>query len=139
VCVCSRLPTSKIVLPTKVMVISHPCEKKKRMIGTVPLIDLCLANYELLELPADPLDSNNHIKGCLRDFPSLQHALLDKSTVLLYPGPHAVAIEQLPSPPGAAQRTLIVVDGTWRQAAKIMREDSIQKVRFARGVFSIGL
>ena len=55
VCVCSRLPTSKIVLPTKVMVISHPCEKKKRMIGTVPLIDLCLANYELLELPADPL------------------------------------------------------------------------------------
>ena len=36
---------------TQVMVISHPSEKKKVLIGTVALMDLCLSNFELLQLP----------------------------------------------------------------------------------------
>ena len=129
VCVCPALPSGgKITVTTKVIVISHPCEKKKQTIGTVPLIDLCLTNFELVPLPADPADRNNHLKGSLANFPSIQRALNDKGTVLLFPGPSSVPIEEVLLPAGGdEQRALLVVDGTWRQAKKIMREDCIQQ------------
>ena len=82
----------------------------------MPLINLCLANFELLQLPEDPQDRSNHKRGApvcervnefmtilvmaqyvtidvigsLEAFPILQEALHDKNTVLLYPGPQAV-------------------------------------------------
>ena len=61
----SLTPEGKIALSTKVLVISHPCERKKVMIGTVPLIGLCLANFELLQVPEDPHDRHNHQRGSL--------------------------------------------------------------------------
>jgi len=48
VCVCSTLPAEKIALNTRVMVLQHPCELRKQIIGTVPLLALCLVNFELL-------------------------------------------------------------------------------------------
>jgi len=48
VCVCSTLPEQKIALNTRVMVLQHPCELRKQIIGTVPLLALCLVNFELL-------------------------------------------------------------------------------------------
>jgi DTW domain-containing protein YfiP len=167
VCVCKALPDGgKIDLQTKVMVVQHPCECKKKMIGTVPLMDLVLANFELVVArgagpvaPADtrPIRHTRHVSsevddkaannynscqssakvitieskerkdyltGTLDKTPSLQQALSDSSTLILYPGPGAVDIESLPLKEGKA-RTLIVVDGTWRQAGRVMREKCI--------------
>ena len=48
--------------------------------------------------------------------------------MLLFPGPSSVPIEEVLLPAGGdEQRALLVVDGTWRQAQKIMREDCIQQ------------
>ena len=74
-CVCAALPEGKIALFTKVLVISHPCERKKVMIGTVPLIGLCLANFEVLQVPEDPHDRHNHQRGSLEAMPRMISAL----------------------------------------------------------------
>ena len=202
VCVCAALPQNgKIGLRTKVMVVQHPCECKKKMIGTVPLMELVLSNFELVvargdgpvapaetrpsrrtrrlshdeeasrcarslrlcaacplacfhvtphgvvqclsistaDADADCDDSasgkfitiqskerNDYLTGTLDNNDSLMTALEDPSTLILYPGPGAVDIEGLQLDGGKA-RTLIVVDGTWRQAGRVMREECITK------------
>ena len=138
-CVCPALPPSGLKLPllTKVLVVQHPLELKKRMIGTVPLMDLVLSNFGI------SVD-----KGNLEGDADLLEALEDPRTLLLYPGPGAVDIESLveggggepppprtvevdlqreqrPPPPPHPQpqqpRTLMVIDGTWSQAGRIAR------------------
>jgi hypothetical protein len=60
--------------------------------------------------------------GRLQQHPSLEEALADPGTLLLYPGPGAEDIETMPPLENGRPRTLIVVDGTWRQAGRVMRE-----------------
>lgn len=187
VCVCSALPPNgeKIRLQTKILVIQHPCECRKKIIGTVPLMQLCLENCELLvakgcgqsaainmrgrrgrksgndgendgESPSDSFeesstqshtsvqiesegreirDESSHCerfgkkleqKGeswTLEGNQALEEALADPETLLLYPGPGAIDIESLEvAAHNKKPRTLIVVDGTWRQAGRVMRE-----------------
>ena len=71
-------------------------------------------------------ERNDYLTGTLDNSDSLMTALEDPSTLILYPGPGAVDIESLQLDGGKA-RTLIVVDGTWRQAGRVMREECITK------------
>jgi len=75
------------------------------------MASLCLANSEL------------HVGVHWRGSPALARALSDASRppALLYPGPGAIDILRHP-PSGPV--TLIVVDGTWWQAKKVLREKS---------------
>ena len=178
VCVCKALPQDgKIELRTKVMVVQHPCECKKKMIGTVPLMDLVLSNFELVvargDGPVAPVETRSlrrtrrlcsdddsvelqaintrdgnddsssassgrtitieskerkdYLTGTLDNNRSLNEALADRSTLILYPGPGAVDIESLPVGEGTKPRTLVVIDGTWRQAGRVMREACIMR------------
>jgi hypothetical protein len=96
------------------------------MIGTVPLLELCLTNCEVLVVRSEERDktqkpSRHRSRPVLlkpHDVDVLQSALDADGTMLLYPGPGAVDIESLApaTSTGPAERTLIVVDGTWRQA-----------------------
>jgi len=211
VCVCSALPAQKIFLNTKIMVLQHPCELRKQIIGTVPLLALCLINFELLiargdgmtsetrgkaplkgdlEASPSPLSSatapspsssatasgppsstpsegdpaeaadreggeratpNNgvprrpkHHRKTLQSWrveafdrlqrnPSLEEALADPGTLLLYPGPGAEDIETMPPMEDGKPRTLIVVDGTWRQAGRVMRETRVLQQAISAG------
>jgi hypothetical protein len=64
VCVCPALPEQRIHLGTRVMVLQHPCECRKQIIGTVPLLALCLQNFELLVARgAMPARAVTHIFG----------------------------------------------------------------------------
>jgi DTW domain-containing protein YfiP len=172
VCVCRALPDAgKIALKTKVMVVQHPCECKKKMIGTVPLMDLVLSNFELViargngpvaaaetrplrrtrrlgygdeetftnthengvrdeesykVITIESKERKDYLTGTLDNNRSLKQALEDPTTLILYPGPGAVDIESLPLEPGK-ERTLIVIDGTWRQAGRVMREACIAR------------
>ena len=79
-------------------------------IGTAHMASLCLPNAEL------------HVGVRWRGSSALARALSDpaRPAVLLYPGPGAIDVVRDP-PRGPV--TLVVVDGTWWQAKKVVREN----------------
>ena len=107
VCFCEHLPS----LPTKtrVIVVQHPRERGMP-IGTAHMARLCLPNAEL------------HVGVRVREMPGLQRALADRSrpVALLYPD--AAARDVLADPP-AGPVTLVLVDGTWANTRKLVRDN----------------
>jgi DTW domain-containing protein len=103
VCYCRHVTT--FATRTRLVVLQHPRERDMP-VNTARIASLCLPDAELhvgLRLPealvrADPL----------------------RPAALLYPGPGAIDVEL--SPP-ATDITLVVVDGTWSQAKKLVRLD----------------
>jgi len=79
-------------------------------IGTAHMASLCLPQAQL------------HVGTSVAECPSLARALGDPSrpAVLLYPGEGAIDVAKHP-PSGPV--TLVVVDGTWSQAKKIVKYD----------------
>jgi DTW domain-containing protein YfiP len=93
---------------TRIVVLQHPRERDMP-IGTARMATLCLPNAEL--------------HGGVRwDAGALDRVLEDDSRtpILLYPGPGAIDVMRAP-PRGPV--TLVVVDGTWSQAKKLVREN----------------
>ena len=107
VCYCRHL--TSIDTATRVVLLQHPRERHVA-IGTARMASLCLRNSEL------------HIGVSWEGSPELDRALSDpaRPAALLYPGEGAVDVEA--SPP-AGPITLIVVDGTWMQARKLVRQN----------------
>lgn len=106
VCWCAHLPS--LETRTRVVVLQHPRERHMP-IGTARMATLCLSNAE--------------IHSGVRFAPEvLQHALGDpaRPAVLLYPGEGAVDIR---AQPPRQPVTLVVLDGTWFQARKLLREN----------------
>lgn len=99
VCYCAHV--TPLETKTKVVILQHPRERDVP-INTARIAALCLPDAEL------------HV-GMSWDKPL---GTPDRPAVLLYPGPGAIDIERHP-PPGPV--TLVVVDGTWWQARKLVR------------------
>lgn len=89
------------------MLLQHPREEYMP-IGTARIARLCLPNSEL------------HVGVEFGASPELERALNDpgRPAVLLFPGDDAIGV--LTDPP-AGPVTLVVVDGTWSQARKMIR------------------
>ncbi len=106
VCYCSHV--TQVPTRTRVVVLQHPRERDMP-IGTARMATLCLPNAELHE-------------GVRWDDATLDRVLSDgdRTPVLLYPGEGAIDV--LRDPPRGPV-TLVVVDGTWWQARKIVREN----------------
>jgi len=77
--------------------------------GTARLAHLGLAGSEL------------HVGVRFDDHPRVTALAADPGTALLYPGPDATPIDELREPP----RTLLVVDGTWFTARKIVDRNRV--------------
>lgn len=107
VCWCRHL--TSIPTRTRITFLQHPRERSVA-IGTARMASLCLPNSEL------------HVGVDWDDSAALARALADPShpAALLYPADDAVDIVKDP-PRGPI--TLVVVDGTWRQAKKIVRSN----------------
>jgi DTW domain-containing protein YfiP len=92
---------------TKVVLLQHPRERDVP-IGTARMASLCLPDAEL------------HIGASFAGSPVLARLLSDpeRPAALLYPGEGAIDLSTHP-PPGPI--TLVVVDGTWSQAKKIVK------------------
>jgi hypothetical protein len=128
----------------------------QRMIGTVPLLQLCLENFELVVAPGVGLSGEvsgsaapagiqagsdetpdrflsadgkplrfRVARGALDGNEALQRAFADRRALILWPGPGAVNIEAMELEK-REHTTLIVVDGTWKQASRIVSEPSIE-------------
>jgi len=107
VCYCRHVRPLETL--TRVVLLQHPRERDVA-IGTARMASLCLPNSEL------------HVGVHWRGSAALARALSDASRppALLYPGPGAIDV--LRHPPSRPV-TLLVVDGTWSQAKKVLREN----------------
>jgi DTW domain-containing protein YfiP len=102
-CFCAHLqvrPTR-----TRVLLLQHPRERRMA-IGTARMAHLSLPNSTL------------RVSTDFADDPVVTAALAQPSTYVLFPGPQAVDIATVPRDPSP---TLIVVDGTWWQARKLLK------------------
>jgi DTW domain-containing protein YfiP len=109
VCYCEHLTT--VDTTTRVVLLQHPREEDMA-IGTARMASLCLPNSEL------------HVGVDFQTSPELARALSDpqRPAVLLYPSDDAVDV--LTAPPSGPV-TLVVVDGTWWQARKLVRVNPV--------------
>ncbi|MDB4936885.1 MAG: hypothetical protein JWP87_3857, partial [Labilithrix sp.] len=105
VCYCEHL--TSVDTKTRIVLLQHPREEDMA-IGTARMASLCLPNSEL------------HVGVDFRTSQALHRALSDpeRPAALLYPSDGAVDV--LTDPP-RGPITLVVVDGTWWQARKLVR------------------
>jgi len=103
VCYCRFV--TRLATKTRVLILQHPREEKVP-INTARIAALCLENAEL------------HVGVKWRDLQALADP--ERPAALLYPGPGAIDVSVSP-PKGPI--TLVVVDGTWWQAKKLVREN----------------
>ncbi len=109
VCYCSVLP--KLTTRSRVVLLQHPRESRVA-IGSAHMASLCLPSSEL------------HVGVSWDDSKDLARVLSDptRPAALLYPGEGAIDVVRHP-PPGPI--TLVVVDGTWWQARKLVRQSRV--------------
>ena len=100
-CWCAGL--TPIETATRVVFLQHPREAKVA-IGTARIAHLGLAGSEL------------HEGVDFADHPRVAELVARPGTALLFPGEGAIAPDALERPP----ETLLVIDGTWPQARKMM-------------------
>ncbi len=107
VCYCAHI--APIPTATRVVLLQHPRERDVP-IGTARMASLCLPNSEL------------HVGIDWSGSDALARALSDptRPAALLYPGEGAIDV--LASPPKGPV-TLVVIDGTWSLARKVVREN----------------
>lgn len=105
VCWCAHVP--KLEASTRVLFLQHPREEFMP-IGTARMAAACLPDAEIV------------VGTELDEHPAVRRALEDKErpAVLLWPGPGA---KDLAVEPPTGPVTLIVVDGTWSLAKKLVR------------------
>ncbi len=101
VCICAHLVTVKT--RTRVVVLQHPREAGNP-IGTAWMVERCLGAQRIVGVE-------------LENDPAFVEAV-SGAAILLAPGPSAIDLRR---DPPSAPVTLIVVDGTWPQARKLLR------------------
>lgn len=123
VCLCSALPVPRLPTNTRVVILQHPKEARRKVVKTAELIALCLASNCCKILTG-------------KDFSSELATLSQRQRphdrcLLLWPGAEATPINALPPPRcytsldsdakvhPSSQTTLVVLDGTWQQAKQI--------------------
>ena len=106
-CLCSELVPC--ATRTRVVILQHPREHTMKL-GTARLAHLALASSEL------------HVGVRFDDHPRVMALAREpRGVALLYPGSDAIPIDRVDAPP----HTLVVVDGTWHTARKIVARNRL--------------
>jgi len=121
-CLCKALPRKKLRTETKILVLQHPNEFRKKTFSTVPLLSLVLEDVQV----------KVGYQFEVEDLPLVQRMIsLGRRPLLLFPGEEAVALEDLQAPDvgfanehtGAdemdSKNVLILLDGTWAEAKRM--------------------
>lgn len=101
-CLCPLIP--HLQNRTRVLILQHP-DEVRHALNTARLAALGLANAELRV--------GEH-------FPELEAELAGREAWLLFPGEQAVCVGELVAKATSTERLLIVPDGTWRKARRIL-------------------
>ena len=105
-CICGAI--KRLTNKVSVVILQHPSEEKIAK-NTAKLLNLSLTDCKIIK------GENN------TDFAML-NSLPVKSTVLLYPNEHATYLDDTNPKPALNNIThLIVIDGTWKKAYKILQ------------------
>lgn len=113
VCWCPGLPKHPINPASRIIILQHPAEVK-RCLRTAPMLALGLGSEKCVIYRGKKFPLPKH--------EGLVEILNDKNTILLYPSPSAVTLDELtPVRGNNGQRAynLILLDGTWPQAKAI--------------------
>ncbi|KTT60197.1 DTW domain-containing protein [Pseudomonas oryzihabitans] len=107
-CLCALIP--RLDSRTRVLLLQHPSERRHPL-NTARLAALGLINAQL-EIG--------------EGFPDLPLWLDGHQPWLLFPGPEAITVDQLPPAPTAeAKRLLVIPDGTWRKARLLLHANPV--------------
>ena len=147
-CLCDYIPNEKIALDTKVLVLQHPVEFRRKTVSTVPLLKLTLDLCQVLV----GRSFGDQIRPIIDDA-----CAKGRIPIVLFPGPDAICLEddnviaQLEQGKigkeilvsasyesrnsKSAKYLLVIVDGTWTQAKRMLRNSPIllercQKIQF---------
>ncbi|CAJ1395235.1 unnamed protein product [Effrenium voratum] len=119
-CLCECLPPEPVQTRTRIVVLVHPKEMRRKL-GTLPLLRLCLKNLVIHEGDCFPEPEED---------PELHAALLEEhQPMFLCPGPDAVELSEVPD-----SKSLILIDGTWRQAKSMVSRSEWLRQHVPRGV-----
>ena len=124
-CLCSLIP--RLWPPTQLLVIQHP-DEASHALNTARLLVPGLVNAHLL------------ITENLQEYPAWMRRLQDPQwrNELLFPGERAQVLA--PAPADVRPRRLVLLDGTWRKARKLLYLNpilqSLPQVRLASGLSS---
>ncbi len=136
-CLCDYVPDKKISLNTHVLVLQHPVEFRRKTISTTPLLKLVLEHVQVLvgrsfDTQLDMILENAMSKGMtpLLLFPGSNAITLEDpdalKTIDLYRQAHILTKEQeAQSEDEENKYLLIIVDGTWTQARRMVRYSPI--------------
>ena len=111
VCVCSAFPPEPFPIDTTVHIMQHPREQDFRLLTTVPLLAECL--------PKDKCIIYRGKRFSPTKFPTLHDICNLEDTIVLYPSPDAVSIEDYLAEAPRTNINMVVLDGTWREAKSI--------------------
>ena len=103
-CVCADL--RPVASTTRIVLLQHPREARLA-ICSAWLTRLALENAEL------------HRGVRFEDHPRVREVVATPGTALLYPGPGSTPADEVSAPPAA----LVVIDGTWLQADRMLRDN----------------
>ncbi|XP_015608994.1 DTW domain-containing protein 2 isoform X2 [Cephus cinctus] len=112
VCWCPGLPKNPLNPASRLIILQHPAEVK-RCLRTAPMLTLALEHGKCLTFRGKKFPLPKH--------EGLTEILKDENTVLLYPSPGAIALDELTPVGTNAQKpyNLVLLDGTWPQAKAI--------------------
>jgi DTW domain-containing protein len=129
VCLCEALPQEKLKTHTKILILQHPNEFRRKTLSTVPLLRMVLNSVQV----------EVGYQFSVRDLPLVEQMLFHGCRpLLLFPGEDAIPLEQPPPLAlpqsmllaGTAEESLttagvkasyllIIFDGTWAEAKRM--------------------
>ncbi|KAK7116439.1 hypothetical protein V1264_002119 [Littorina saxatilis] len=130
VCWCPFLPRQPLQITTNIYILQHPFEESRRL-RTVPI--LCRS------VVADRVTVLRGKRFSLKKYPWLADVFQNPNTLLLYPGPGAVDLCQLPGVDKSQKSevlhrpqgyNLVILDGTWAQAKGLYcQNDALKRLQ----------
>lgn len=120
VCLCKYLPPSIVrVRRTTIHILQHPNEER-RPLNTVSILRMCLGSGACVVYRGRKFTESSY--PVLHSIVKLQH------TFLFYPGKDANSITEIVQEPDAlVHYNVIILDGTWKQAAAIYFQNKFLK------------
>lgn len=122
VCLCSHVRTFDS--PIRLGILQHP-DENKMPINTARLLSLCMPNSSFLVQGCFDICQDPIFKSATADTP--RHKI-----AVLYPHPNAKPIEELQG----KIDTLLLLDGTWREAQKIWHHNQSQFIDYQLTAFT---